>query len=160
MRGTTRTAVKAAIITVLQARPGLAGVPVTDDGKVRATSLQNEIDGRLESMYVGDARTSSLQPAFTGVPVELEEEYTIDVVIQSLGDLQAVVDARADDLLGEAICAFVTNPLMSVDDTADYFVIEALPAGWENKTGWMNTGDAHGCRYDLHIAVKARLTLS
>jgi hypothetical protein len=156
--------VQQAILYVLQARPGLAGVPVTDAGPVSAEDLQNA-SGAFEAIWIDDARSDGIMPPVMGVPVWLTESYIVDLVIQVLAmnegaSSQLEANVRCDALLHEIIGALCADPTLGVASTASINYVEALPMSWEHIGGWLGGGDQRGSRYVLGIAVEVRLTLT
>lgn len=156
--------VQQAILDTLQARTGLAGVPVSDAGPGPTGNLQNS-DGRYEAIWIDQARAESIEPPVMGVPVWLTETYTVDLVIQVLKigeDAASQLDAnvRCDELLHEVIGACCTDPTLGVTLTDSLRVVEVLPESWEHVGGWLGSGDQRGSRYVLRLGVYCRLVLT
>lgn len=156
--------VQQALLTVLQARPGLAGVPFTDSGPTSAEDLQNA-SGSYEAIWIGQAESTSVEPPFLGTPVTLDERYDIDLIVQVLkinedADSQLAANVRADELLHEIIGCLCADPTAGITDTATLTIFEVLPVSWQHIGGWLGAGDQNASRYVLKVAVWVRLTLT
>lgn len=162
--GSSLATAKSRLEAVLEARAGLAGVPVTDGGPVSARDLQND-SGAYEAIWFGDSRTVQIEVPHTGLPVELDETYELDVVIQVLkraeaADTQAAATARSVALLGEVIGALAADPSLGYTPTVALPILEALPQTWEHKGGWLGKGDEHGSRFVLKVRIFSRLHIT
>lgn len=164
MIGTSLPLTKAATVAGLSARDGLQGVPVSDDGPTRLEDLQAE-DGAYEAIWLLTDPSATLAVPVSGIPVTLDESYTLQVVIQVLalqGDdtSQAAADLRAAELLGEVLGFFAADPSLGIDPPDELVVFEAIPSKWAADGGWLEQGDQHGARFIVDVAVDARLQLS
>lgn len=160
--GSSLAAVKARLKTVLEARGGLSGIPVSIDPPRAGTQLQ-ATNGAYEAIWFANA-TADVAPPHLGTPVTLDETIRLEVVVQVLkvGDTastQAAADTRATALLGEVIGALCNDPDLTVSESG-VTVLDVLPAGWEHATAWVGIGDGHGSRYVVDVEVNARLNIT
>jgi hypothetical protein len=158
-------AVCEALVDVLEARSALAGVPVTIGGPANAEDLESST-GKYEAIWIGDARAESVAPPVMGVPLWLDERYTVDVIVQVLklhdsADTQQAAMDRCDALFHQIVGALSTDPTLAMTFDSSLRFVEAVPESWEATFGHLpNTVDAHGARYVLRVGVHARLTLT
>lgn len=155
--------VKQAVLDVLTARPGLAGIPVSADLPRDTTQIQAD-DGRYESITIGAARADSVEPPVLGTPVWLDEQYTLDLVVQVLkrnedAGSQLEADTRLDEIRYEVFGAFQNAPDLGIAATSDLQVMWVLPSGWEHTPGWLGA-DQNGSAMVIQLAVRTRLTLT
>ena len=158
--------VAAQLLAELAQRPTLAGVSITAGGPVTQADLQND-NGSYEAIWIASATSESIEPPVMGVPVWLDERYTIDLVIQVLKvreDADTTMEAltRAEVFLHDIIAWLCADPSMGIAQTADIPFIEVLPSGWDSSFGFIDEKrpDEHGAGYVLHLDVHARLTLT
>lgn len=149
--GTTQVAVKKALRTALDARPGLTDVQVSYAKP--PTELQDE------SMWLGPGTSSPKvrQAAFTrvGRPKTMFEAYDFGVVIQVAvrdGRDEEAADERAAVLLAELQQALAESPTLGV---AGVHKIEM--SAWEHACGPIGEGTDRGSRYEVTISVMAEL---
>lgn len=142
--GTSLVTFKQALRTALTARPGMSGVQVS--------YAFPEDDLQAESLWFEDAVTSNEIPVMKAGTKKVDEEYTLDAVIQVLkqqGESQETADLRAAALLAELQQALAENPQI----TPEIQWVEM--AGWEHTPGKLNAG--HGSRFNVTLRVRARL---
>lgn len=147
------------LVAVVAARPGMAGIVVSADPPVNLADLQAE-SGAYEAVHI-DGATSELLPPVIGVPVWLDENYLLDVVVQVLAvDTQLAVTTRAAAILGEVVGAMAADPQLGATLTTEMPIFEALPQSWEQVPYWSGSGDGHACVFRLQVAVYSRIIIT
>jgi len=159
MLGSTLSLVKAALISELQDRlpnviypsPSQSKDMIGEDGTGDAIWWEDGADGTADVVVM------------TGGPHWFDEDYTLTLVCQSLGQdtdaTQATVDTRAASLLGEAIGILATDPTIGIADTAQYELRTVLPDTWRYESGSVDGSEIRNARFELTVAVSARLML-
>lgn len=112
---TTMAAVKAALKTLIAARPGLSGVQVVygDVGdKIRNESI------RLGATTTGDQES----PAFRSGTQRRRESYTLEVIIEVVGTGSVeTIEARAVEISSEVEAITASNP--KLDDVPNLLFV-------------------------------------
>lgn len=150
--GTTLYDVTDALVTLLDARPGL------DDVTVTFAKPMNEPGVELadEAIWFGGATTDVEQAAFGGTIKADFEQYELDCVVQVLirdGRTEQACALRAKALFAElqqALAAKTTKTLVAG-------VQKIQLTGWEHQVGPVGDGTNRGARYDVTIFVMAEL---
>lgn len=168
IKGSTIADTKAALITALKARPGLADVNISYAGPRFAKDVKNDA-GDFEAIWLDDA--PQLGPAtgqnvvtiIKGLPLEIDDNYDFTVVIQVLRPTSDATleetEARSVELLGEVLGLLSADPNVGLSP-ASYLLNECLPYHWDHRTGHLPSPPGFGSRFHLHLRVQARLALS
>lgn len=152
--GSSYSTAKAAIVTKLTARGGLSGVSI----KYQAPEKTADVGGESgDAIWVDDAEGDYENVVICGLPLRLEEVYSLKLVIQSLRPsttgTQQVADARVDALLFEVLTELATDPTFGVT-AFNYFQITR--GAFTRTTGFLPTGAGHGSRCELDLNVECR----
>lgn len=151
---------KSALVTRLDARPGVQGVAVSYQAPVSATDVEGR--GALEAIFCDDAEGDFDNRVLCAGDLRFDETLTIQLVIQvarptSLGTQQAA-DRRVEELLYE-----VHDELAGQNDwdlaelgldVFDYF--QVTPGAHRFVTGFLPSGEGHASRCELGLLVEAR----
>lgn len=161
MDGTTLAAGKTALITALQARPGLAAVNVSRHIPVAAADLRNAA-GDFDAVWLGDATGDDNVIILKSLPLEFDESWELDLAIQVLRPTstgtQDIADARAVAILGEVLGTLATDPTLGLGAT--FLRFEVIPTGWRHIAGSLPKGVGFGSRFELRLHADARLALT
>lgn len=166
MKGSSYSVVKAAVVAALKARPALSQVAVSYQAPVQATDAQGPAGGH-EAIWLDDAEGDQNNVIIKGLPLTLDESYTLRLVVQVLArsseGTQQVADARVDDLLGEIVHAFASNPTFGVEPAdagagATFDHLQITRAGFRRVTGFLQGSSGHGARAELDLQVEARIS--
>jgi hypothetical protein len=158
--GSTYSTLKTAIYDKLKARPALSAVAVNYRAPEKATEVQGE-SGSREAIFLDDAEGEHDNVVFGGLPLRLEETYSLKLVIQVLrkGDSseQQDADRRVDELLYEVLHELASDPTFGIDDDAfDY--LQVTYSDWKRTTGFLDTSGGHAAGCELDLQVEARLS--
>lgn len=164
MHGSSIAVVKSDLLAALAERPNLGSVRINGGAPTRATELRNE-DGTEDALWLFNAEAGVDVVTLKSLPLEFDESYTLDVVIQVMrgksDSTQAECDQRAVEILGELFGALATTPTLNITlPDGPYRRIEVTPSGWRHTTGRLVGKPGFGSRFDVDLAVEARLALS
>lgn len=156
--GSSYSTAKAAIVTKLTARLGLAGVVIHYQAPEKASDVGGESG---DAIWLDNASGEYENVVICGLPLRLEELYTIRLVIQSLrpstAGTQQVADARVDAMLFEVLQELAADPTFGVT-AFNYFHITR--GSFTRVTGLLPTGAGHGARCELDLSVECRHTFA
>lgn len=168
MKGSTIGDVKAALIAVLDARPGLKDVNVSYEGPRFASDVQNDA-GLYEAIWLDNGPPvipdsgDNVVSIVKGLPLEIDDTYDLTVVVQVIRPTSDVsladTEARSVELLGEVLGAMSTDPNLGLNPD-NYLRCEVLPRRWDHTSGHLPNPPGFGSRFHLHLRVQARLALS
>lgn len=154
--------VNAALVTLLSARIGLAGVNVGYQPPQKAVQVLAE-SGQRESIYFGDSLDGELaNVVFCDGGLRFDATYIQElfvlVVGKDSGDTQQVVDGRADVIVGEIFAELANQQNWSTSalglDGFGYMMV--TPAEVEKTGGRIGDKPYHGCLVELGLQVEAR----
>jgi hypothetical protein len=157
--GSTIGLVKAALIVSLQSR-----LPnVNYESPISPIDTLGD-DGSGDAIWwFDDADSSESVLVFKGAPHWWDEDYTLSLIVQSLGrdtDAdQVAVDSRAINMLGEVLGVLASDPTIGIVDTSQYQLRTVLPDGWTFHTGIQTTGLKRAAMFKLDLRVSARIML-
>jgi len=166
--GSTYSAVKAALVTQLDARSGLAATSVLYQAPERGSEVRGE-SGAWELIFFDDAEGTSGVRVFAGPsPLIFDEEYiqtcVIEVQIPDSSGTQQAVDDRAMELLYEVLHELSHQAEWDYTalglGPADFEYVDLVPASWSTNTGFIVPTKGHGARIGLGIRVRARRLFS
>jgi hypothetical protein len=110
-----------------------------------------------DAIWLDQAEGDYENVVICGLPMRLEEVYSLTLVIQSLrparDGTQQVADARVDALLFEVLTELATDPTFGVT-AFNYFQITR--GAFKRITGFLPTGAGHGSRCELELNVECR----
>lgn len=157
--GSSYAAVKNALVTLLQARTGLANVKVSSQEPLNATDLTGS-DGTQDAIWIADTDGTYDDQCFRALPLAFDETYGLKIAVQALRattvGTQVAADLRVDQLLYEVLQTVATDPTLGLGTTFNYLF--ALPSTFQRHGGFLPTGGGHGSRCDLTIEVQCRHT--
>lgn len=161
--GTSAPVAKQALVTLLDARIGTS-CNVTYEPPRSEEELKG-VTGEFEAVWVGDVASNNVaSEVMVGTPLWVDEDYTIQLVIQVLkpdsDGTQALTDTRAAALLGELVGAICADPKLGIADTAKLVMFQVDALSWDMKSGFLPSQEGHGCRFDVQVRCTARLKLS
>lgn len=145
MAASTIPAAKAALLALIDARPGLDGVHV-------AWGIPAELPQELERVFVGDAVEVSREWVSLGA-YKLDEEYTLQVHVETFaaGNDQATTEQRLWTLIAEVEAAVRDSvPKLTLNGT----VRVARPDAVDTQT--LPTDDGWAASATLRIVCEAR----
>src|SRR4051812_46476643 len=127
--GSSFAQVSTAIVTALNARAGLAGVTVSEDPPRTPADIMNSTSGLYDAVHVGTDIDITYEPSFLGVPVTLQEEYDLPIIVQVLrfgtdAAPQATVNARCAAILGEIKDCLCNDPVVAMSATSTLLPFE------------------------------------
>lgn len=159
MDGSTLYEVKTALVASLQDRPRLAEVKVSHQSPVIAKDLKSLT--AHDAIWLGDGSGSLSVDVVQGLPISLDERYTLEVLIQSLRfkGTQASADVSAVAMLGEVFGTISNDPTLGLDPEP-FLRCQVLPTSWEHFTGRLEGVPGHGSSFLVRLEVNARLALS
>ncbi len=166
--GSTYSAVKAALVTQLKARSGLANTTVLYQPPERGSEIRGD-SGTWELIFFDAAQGSAGVRVFAGSsPLIFDEEYdqtcVIEVQIPDSSGTQQAVDDRAMELLYEVLHELAHQATWDYDalglGAADFEYVDLVPASWSTSTGFVMPTKGHGARIELGIRVRARRTFT
>jgi|SRR5690606_4070608 len=157
--GSTYAALKTAIVTKLQARPGLTDTAVSAAPPADPLNLTGP-GGTGKAIWIADAEGSYENEIIGGPPLRLEEIYTLTVVFQALpantSDTQLVTDARVDDMLGEFLAQMASDITWGV--TA-FEYLHTTYGDFRRFVGPISDRNFFPSRCELDLGVEARIVL-
>lgn len=152
--GSSYSTAKAAIVSKLDARSGLDGVNVLYQAPEQASDVGGESG---DAIWLDDAEGDYDNVVICGLPLRLEELYTLKLVAQSLrpsrDGTQLVADQRVDALLYEILDELATDPTFGIT-SFNYFQITR--GAFTRVTGVLPNGAGHGSRAELQLNVECR----
>jgi hypothetical protein len=159
--------VKAALVTRLKARSGLAGVSVTYEAPENSEDVRGT-SGAWESVSFDDAEGNIAQRVFAGASnLIFDEEYVQTCVIQVLRQdrgTQQEADERAGEILYEIHAELANQADWDYDalglGVTDFEYVDLLPVIHKMVTGFLPAGAGHAARVELGIRVRARRTFN
>lgn len=164
MHGSSLADVKDALRLLLAERPGMETVRFNGGAPVKATDLRNDQGGE-DSLWLGNAEAGADVIILKALPLEFDETYTLDVVVQSMrgksDSTQAEADRRACEILGELLGLLASDPTLGVAlPDGPYRWLQVTVDGWRHTTGRLAGKPGFGSRFDVDLLVEARLALS
>lgn len=158
--GSSYSTLKWAIFQQLQARAGLQGVAVSYQAPVQAQDVQDST-GSSEAIWLDDADGEHENVVICSLPLQIEELYSIALVVQvlrpsSLGD-QRAADLRVDELLFEVLSELATDPTWGLSNTGNFVYLHTTRTAFRRVTGFLPNGAGHGARAELALRVDSRL---
>lgn len=158
--GSSYSSVKWAIYQQLSARAGLQGVAVSYQAPIQAQDVQDST-GSAESIFLDDGDGEHENVVICSLPLQLEELYTIRVVVQvlrpsSLGT-QREADLRVDTLLYEVLHELASDPTWGLSNTGNFVYLHTTRSTFRRVTGFLPSGAGHGARCELALRVESRL---
>lgn len=159
--GSSYGAVKRAIVERLSGRAGLGGVAVSYQAPVQADDITDST-GSSEAIFLDDAEGEHENVVVCSTPLQLEELYTIRVVIQvlaprSLGT-QEVADERVDALLLEFLTELANDPTWGLSGVHNFVYLHTTRTTFDRVTGFLPSGAGHGARAEMNLLVECRLS--
>ena len=158
--GSSYSAVKAALVAKLQARPGLSAVAVSYEVPKDPMNVKGPT-GANEAIWLDDAEGDDDVVIFGGLPLVFDETYTLALTIQVLrpttgaeGEQQAA-DTRADELLYEVLSELASDTSLGV---VGFDLVQVTPSAWRRKTGVLSTSNGHAAGIELDLSVNARIS--
>lgn len=155
--GSTYSTAKEAIRAKLAARSGLSAVKVSYQAPMQAADTTGAT-GLQDAIWLDDATGDYENTVICGLPLRIDENYTIKVVAQSLkaskDGTQKAADIRVDELLYEVMAELATDPTFGVT-AFNHFQISH--GGFRRITGVLPQGAGHGARCELDLNVEARI---
>lgn len=163
MLGSSYATLKNAIVTQLQARPGLVGVAVNYQAPVQAEDIQAST-GTSEAIWLDDADGDIGNTVICGLPLQLEDEYNIMVVIQVLrpesAGTQYAADLRCDELVGEFLHELAHDPTWGLNASGQFVHLRTTQGPYRRITGFLPGGAGHGARFEMNLIVQSRLSFT
>jgi hypothetical protein len=156
--GTSLPRFKQALTDALQARVDV----VSYQSPTQMSEVLGE-DGSGSGVWWADDTTAEVAVnVMTGTDHWWDETVHPVLVIQCLGvdtdDTQAVLDARAANLLGHVLAVLASDPSVGVGVDADMRNVRAVPESWTYTTG-VDAQNQRGARYELRLMLEARITV-
>jgi hypothetical protein len=158
-KGSTYSALKAAIVDRLRARPGLSAVTVSYRAPLTTSEVQGE-SGSRELIHLDDAEDGDHSNViFGGLPLVLDESYSLLLKVQVLrpGEEQRVADERVDELLFEVLSELANDPTFGVD-APEFEHVQVTYSSFTRTTGFLQNASGHAAGAELELAVEARLS--
>lgn len=164
--GSSYSAVKAALVTLLTARAGLSGVAINYETPIRRADLVSTT-GAYESISMGEAEGNFEDRLNCGVGEIFDESYTLFIYIQVLTEEtsttnpQQVIDERAETLLYEVLAELSnqSNWNLTALNLSQFSYITVLPVSQEWSPGFLEgTTDGRGITCRLGVSVNSRRT--
>lgn len=150
--GTVIAAVRAQLVTRLQARPGMAGVVVS----YQVPTVPEQLAGDAV-FFDASAEGSVSSLAIKALPARFKERWEQGVVIQRLpaddADDQADAEARVAVLVGEVIDLLAADPSLGLS-LADWGRVTVLPESWRWDAGITDSG-GYVVRCVLQLRIEA-----
>lgn len=160
--GSTYAALKAAIVERLQARSALSAVSVLYRPPERADEVAGE-SGVNESIWLDEAAGDHTNVVFGGLPLCLDESYSLALVIQVLRPTsdgeQQVADERVDELLYEVLSELAHDPSFGVD-APEFDLVQVTYSSFTRTGGFLQSGSGHAAGAELELAVQARINFT
>lgn len=158
--GSSYSSVKWAIHDQLAARAGLQGVAVSYQAPVQATDVQDS-SGSGEAIWLDDGAGEHNNVVICSLPLQIEEQYQISVIVQvlrpsSLGT-QREADLRVDELLYEVLHELATDPTWGLSNVGNFVYLHTTRSTFQRVTGFLPSGAGHGARAELNLQVDSRL---
>lgn len=163
--GSSAPDAKNALVTKLQARPGLADVTVSREYPRDPTTLG-------ECIFVGREGGQSVTgqaviPVFKATPLMFDESYTLWVTAQAIEDVSdgtaASTTERAWTLAAEIVGTVASDPRLGIADTAArsmfHIGLDAEPYEFDESGGFLSS-DGYGTRVVVGLHCTARISLS
>lgn len=140
--------VRAQLVTLLRARPGMADTTVTPTSPGDAQYN--------EAIFLGRARGAHDQPVSRAGRLKREEDYVLDVWIEVVrpGRDGSVAEDRAFALFGELEDVVADDPVIGLAGT----ILKATVGKWEEHALVADTSRGWTCQLRVEVAVKARLS--
>lgn len=141
------SAVQAALVALLAARPGLAGVQVSD-------GFTGEDEAQPERVFTGEARATDTESGLKAGRTHYQERGEFDVVVQviSVDETLPWTRSRAMDLGAEVTECVADNRTLGSVPGLNFIVTDR----WELRTAYAQTGVVAEIVYTLRY--QARLT--
>jgi hypothetical protein len=156
--GSTYAALKAAIVDRLRARPALSAVTVSYRAPETASEVQGE-SGSRELIHLDDAEGDHSNVILGGLPLVLDESYSLKLVVQVLRPTgeQLEADERVDELLFEVLSELANDPTFGVD-APEFEHVQVTYSSFIRTTGFLQNASGHAAGAELELAVEARLS--
>ena len=158
--GSTYSTLKAAIVSTLSERPGLSTVNV---GYAAPRQREDVADstGSGDAIYLDEAEGEFGNSVFGAPGLWLDENYTLNLVIQSLqsdSDItQLDVDRRVDEMVWEVLDEMSNDAKFGVDVTGNDFVHMIVSRGGFRRVTGPLSPSGYGARLEFAINVEARI---
>lgn len=156
--GSSYATAKAAIVSRLETRGGLSEVTVRYQAPVVASDMGGASG---DAIWLDAAEGDYENVVICGLPLRLEEIYSLTLVVQSLrpttDGTQQAADERVDEVLYEILAELANDPTFGVT-AFNYFQITR--GSFRRITGFLPSGAGHGARCELDLNVECRHTFS
>lgn len=158
----TYSIMKTALVTLLEARPALAGITnVLNHLPVNKDEMRTKV-GTNELIAMGGATGTYSNVVFTDGGLRFDEDFTLDVHIEVHGstsiDTQAAMDARVNELLYELLHELARQAAWNQSalglDIFDYLIV--TPVAQDNNPGRLQQTGVFAAGLDLGIRIEAR----
>lgn len=158
--GSAYSVVKAALVTQLAARPGLAAVNVSYQAPIKPEDVRSET-GAYELIHMGDAEGEMDAIVFGGsANLTWDETYTQEVVIQVLqaSSTQQDADDRMEELLYEVVAELANQQAWNFAalDLSQFANLTLVPISARRETGYLEGQNGHGATCVLGVEVQYR----
>lgn len=160
--GSSYSTLKSAIIGRLVERAGLVGVSVSYQAPVQASDVSGPV-GSFEAIWLDDAEAGEHQNVvICSLPLQLEEVYSIKLVVQVLRPTstgtQEEADTRVDELLYEVLHEMTHDPTWGLSGTSPFNYLHTTWTTFERRTGFLPTGAGHGASWEANLQVNSRIS--
>lgn len=158
--GSSYSLLKSAITSRFQQRAGLQGVAVSYQAPLQADDVTGSA-GSYESIWLDDTDGEYENRVICALPLQLEETYSVRLVVQVLAPesegTQEVADRRVDELLYEVMSELAYDPTFGLSGTGNIVYLHATHGPFRRITGLLPNGMGHGARFEMNLEVDSRL---